>query len=134
MVYSNDLFLFDHFWYFIFFSNNLTISLGISHLLLYSYSNYFISPSSSTSISKEILYLLLPFAVGALPIQDHFYFLFEGSWLHSEYNFVFQTSMRIDSWLKFSEKASPILPTEVKLHCLGADFSLATFLLSVYQC
>lgn len=53
----------------------------------------------------NIVGLSLPFALGALSAQDPFYFQFEGSWLHSEYKLVFQISMRIDSWLKFSEKA-----------------------------
>ena len=73
---------------------------------------------------------ILPFALGALSAQDHIYFQFEGSWLHKEYKLEFQTSMRIDSWLKISEKA--FFPTQSSSFLVWwADIFLATFLPSV---
>lgn len=111
-----DLF-FLQFWCYIF-SKKLTISLGISHLLLQLFKLFFFSLFFYFNF-QGALYLLLPFA------QDHFYFQFEGSWLHRVYKLELQISMRVDLWLKILKRLFP--HPEFKLPCLAIFFFLIFF-------
>lgn len=104
LVYSNNIFVFASFWYFTFFSKNLTISSSVSLYLSIVIQAVFLLLPLLLQFPKRFLYFLSSFALGASPAHNHFYFTFEGSWLHTECKLVFLTSMRIDSWLKFSQK------------------------------